>query len=315
MGISIIFAGCQGISSLFATPTSQYRERESALVGLTKFPPEDDPSPPILHVEGWQQPVPLDGPITTGGLEDSPFITPDGEELYYFFTPSILSPPEQQVLDGVTGIYVSKRTGEGWGEPERVVLQDAGKLSLDGCHFISGDEMWFCSVREGNMREIDFWRARRVGGRWQDWENAGALLNLTYMVGELHFTADGKSIYYHSNRPGGAGGLDIWVTTQEGGVWTEPENLTGVNTTTDEGWPFLSSDGKTLWFTRPFHGSPGIFRSQLGEGQWSEPELVVSQFAGEPTLDDAGNLYFVHHYIVGGEIEDADIYVAHKIED
>ena len=135
------------------------------------------------------------------------------------------------------------------------------------------------------------------------------------MVGELHLSSDGKSLYYHSNRPGGYGGLDIWVTTQEGGVWTEPENLSAVNTTADEGWPFLSSDGKTLWFTRPYQGSPGIFRSQLVGGHWNEPELVVSQFAGEPTLDDAGNLYFVHHYIIGGEIKDADIYTAYKIED
>ena len=45
---------------------------------------------------------------------------------------------------------------------------------------------------------------------------------------------------------------------------------------------------------------------------WSEPEMIVSQFAGEPTLDDADNLYFVHHYYKAGVMIEADIYVAYR---
>jgi hypothetical protein len=37
------------------------------------------------------------------------------------------------VIDGVTGIDVSKKVNGAWQKPERVVLQDAGKLALDGC--------------------------------------------------------------------------------------------------------------------------------------------------------------------------------------
>jgi hypothetical protein len=48
-------------------------------------------------------------------------------------------------------------------------------------------------------------------------------------------------------------------------------------------------------------------------GGWSEPELIVSQFAGEPTLDDAENLYFVHHFFSAtGQMLKADIYVAYR---
>ena len=54
------------------------------------------------------------------------------------------------------------------------------------------------------------------------------------------------------------------------------------------------------------------FRSQKTDGEWDEPELVVSQYAGEPTLDDAGNLYFVHHYFSQGQMIEADIYLATK---
>jgi hypothetical protein len=41
------------------------------------------------------------------------------------------------------------------------------------------------------------------------------------------------------------------------------------------------------------------------------PELIVSQFAGEPTLDEQGNLYFVHHFTADGELIEADIYAAY----
>jgi hypothetical protein len=90
--------------------------------------------------------------------------------------------------------------------------------------------------------------------------------------------------------------LDIWYSEYRNGDWQEPINITSVNSDEDEGWPFISSDGNELWFLRYYKGSPAIFRSKQIGNTWQSPELIVSQFAGEPTLDDAGNLYFVHHY-------------------
>jgi len=87
-------------------------------------------------------------------------------------------------------------------------------------------------------------------------------------------------------------------------------NLEAVNTTEHEGQPFISSDGNELWFTRRHRGTPGIFRSMKVDGNWQKPELIVSQFAGEPTLDDAGNLYFVHHFFEDNQMIEADIYLA-----
>ena len=56
------------------------------------------------------------------------------------------TPVEKQLLDGVTGIWVSHWQEGQWQEPERVWLQDKGELSLDGCTFASGDKMYFRSV-------------------------------------------------------------------------------------------------------------------------------------------------------------------------
>ncbi|MFQ5380903.1 MAG: hypothetical protein ACE5EF_04675 [Dehalococcoidia bacterium] len=115
-----------------------------------KVRPADDPLPPVLHSDEWEPPVPLPYPVNSAGAEDSPFVTPDGGELYFFFTPDPSVPAERQVIDGVTGIYHSVLEDGTWSEPERVWLVDEGDLSLDGCEFVQGDVMWFCSVRAGS---------------------------------------------------------------------------------------------------------------------------------------------------------------------
>jgi hypothetical protein len=131
-------------------------------------------------------------------------------------------------------------------------------------------------------------------------------------MGEMHITADGNEIYFHTGRAGGKGGFDIWVTRKFNNEWQAPENIEAINTADTEGWPFVTQDGKELWFTRWYLGSPAIFRSQKINGQWSTPELIISQFAGEPSLDNDGNLYFTHHFYWDGKQLDADIYVAYR---
>lgn len=262
-----------------------------------------------MRSQDWADPIPLPGPINTAGAEDSPFIAPDGR-LYFFFTPSLAVPAERQLFDGVTGIYVSSPGADGWQEPTRVVLQEQGKLALDGCEFVGNDRLWFCSARE-RWSGINWFVADWTGGAWRDWQPAAALLPQDTQVGELHFAADGQTLYFHSDRQAGAGGRDLWMAVRDAsGMWSPSVNVAEVNTEADEGWPYLSPGGAELWFTRTYLGSPCVFRSVRQDGRWSEPELIVERFAGEPTLDAAGNLYFVHHYVRDGKLIEADIYVA-----
>lgn len=280
--------------------------------GAIKVVPTLDTLPPRLHSDEYEVPVPLDSAVNTAGGEDSAFVMPDGNTLYFFFTPDVSIPAEKQLLDGVTGIYVSREQNGRWQPATRVVLQSENKLALDGCAFVQGDTMWFGSAREGNYRGVDIWTARLKDGRWTDWQNAGEQLNLAYEVGELHITADGNEMYFHSPRSGGQGEYDIWVTNRADGEWQLPQNVGVVNTTGTEGWPFVTQDGNELWFTRTYQGSPAIFRSKRANGQWQPPELVISQFAGEPSLDNAGNIYFTHHFFKDGRMIEADIYVAYR---
>jgi hypothetical protein len=267
--------------------------------------PETDAQPPRVHSSEYEQPIPIPGRVNTAGGEDSPFISADGNTLYFFFTPNVNVPAEKQLLDGVTGIYMSQKVNGMWNGPQRILLQDYGKLALDGCEYVLENRMWFCSTREG-FSGIEWFTADFADGRWQNWQLAD--FPQAYQVGELHLSADGKQLFFHSPRPGGKGNLDIWVSTLEGGKWQEPDNLEAVNTPDLEGWPALNPDETELWFYRNF----SIWRSKKVNGSWQPPELIISHLAGEPTLDAGGNLYFTHHFYKDNKMIEADIYVAFR---
>jgi len=260
----------------------------------TKITPEMDENPPISLSDEYDFPIPLPGSVNTAGGEDSLFITPD-----------VRLPAEQQLGDGVTGIYVSSRNDDGWGEVSRVLLQEPDRLALDGCAFVAGDVIWFCSTREG-YSGINWFTAESIDGRWQKWEMVN--FDPSFQVGELHLSMDGREMFFASNRAGGSGGLDIWVSESVGGIWQTPEPVTAVNTAANEGWPALSPDGSQLWFSRDY----GIWRSLKVNDLWQAPEEIIAPLAGEPTIDQAGNVYFVHHFFSGDTMLEVDIYLAYR---
>jgi hypothetical protein len=295
------------------------RMREATIpVDVIKMTPQNDPAPPRLEPgfkAFWYDPVPLGPTINSAGAEDAPFITPDGQNLYFWFTGDPSVDVQDQAKDPLTGIYVTHKENNAWEQPERLYLQYFDQLALDGAHTIWNDTMWFASVREGNFNGMDMWSARHVDGKWTAWRNLGEKINRDYQIGEMHISADGSELYFDSKRPGGMGGKDIWVSYLVDGEWGQPQPISAVNSELDEGWPFITQDMSELWFTGTY-GGPAIFRSLKVNGVWGTPELVLSPMAGEPSLDAAGNLYFVHHRWdeVQQRVSEADIYVCYRID-
>ncbi len=290
------------------TDELQQKNREEVIPdSAIKMTPETDLFPPILHSNEYEEPVPLPGPVNTAGAEDSPFIPINRNEFYFFFTPDVKVPIEKQLLDGATGIYAAELDDGIWKNENRVKLQDQDKLSLDGCTFVKGDTIWFCSAREG-YSGLHWFTAEFIDDEWTHWELAD--FNPDYQVGELHIHKD--ELFYHSNKDNGKGGTDIWMLSRIDGEWANPVNIEVVNSEADEGMPYITPDRKELWFNRFYFGTPAVFRSKILNGQWQEPELIISQFAGEPTLEAEGNIYFVHHFYIDGEMIEADIYVAYR---
>ena len=273
-----------------------------------KIFPEIDLYPVKSETDEYEDPVALPYPVNTAGAEDSAFIMPDGKTLYVWFTPDVNNPVERQVLDGVTGIYVFNQVDGHWSFPERVILQDPGKASLEGCEFVLGNKMWFCAAREG-YSGLHWFTAELIDGKWQNWQLAD--FKPEYEVGELHISADGSELYFHSSRSGGLGGYDIWMSRNINGEWSEPINITIVNSPQIDGWPFLSQDGQELWFTRG-NGAPVLYRSLKVDGNWTEPVKMFSHFSGESSMDNQGNIYFTHHFYKEDHMLEADIYIAKK---
>lgn len=114
---------------------------------------------------------------------------------------------------------------------------------------------------------------------------------------------DGKHLYFMSDRPGGYGGTDIWVSDLKEGRWMPPRNLGDkINTAQNEGYPFMHPNG-SLYFASKGHANFGgydIFRARpLGNGvDWLEAENLGRPFnsAKDDTyflLSDVGSSGFV----------------------
>ena len=308
--VLVCLAGCR-------KPWPFLEDRYSKIpADAVKGTPATDPFPPFTVSAEYEAPVPMTGPVNSAGAEDSPFITPDGQEFYFFFTPDVRVPVNQQLLDSVTGIWSCRLEGGNWTEPKRVVLSN--DVALDGCEQAIGDTLWFASTRSSDMLgNIDVFHAVRRDGEWADWRNAGKQLNVDYDIGEFHLTSDHQTMYFGS--PEGTSDYDLWRMQRNATGWDAPVRLgTNVNDSHNQSQPYVSTDMHELWYTSWCDTimGPCVYRCKLDStGNWGPAELIVGRFAGEPTLDDAGNLYFVHHYFTGANNDtmlEADIYLCRK---
>ncbi len=105
------------------------------------------------------------------------------------------------------------------------------------------------------------------------WKSAKAFVHngAGYSTGYPCFSPDGKALFFASDRPGGFGGYDLYVSYRTGSSWSTPENLgPAVNTLGNEITPFF--DGAALYFASDFHkgfGGFDIFKAEQSNGRWS----------------------------------------------
>ncbi len=221
----------------------------------------------------WSAAVNLGPAINSAFSDQGPAISKDGLSLYF-------TSDRPEGLGGPFDMYVSQRASvdDPWGSPVNLgptvnTAFDEGEpgLSRDG-HFL-----FFQSKRPGGFGGIDLWVSYREHTHddfdWQPAVNLGAGVNSAADdQGPSYFEneEDGApQLYFGSSRPGGLGGNsnrvgsigagDLWAATRESTLdaWSTPVNLgSPVNTSSQEQAPYLSSDGKTLFFSS---GRPGGF--------------------------------------------------------
>jgi len=156
-----------------------------------------------------------------------------------------------------------------------------GMFTRDVAISPDGKEIYFC-VAIGNYTYSTILYTKEKNGLWLPPEIVPFSGGPGVMDFEPALSADGKRLYFLSNRPDGeepVGDQDIWVVERNAEGWGLPQNLgEPVNTDGGEFFPSLTSDG-TLYFTRNEKGSAlnHVFRSRWVDGKFQEPELLPEQ--------------------------------------
>jgi hypothetical protein len=142
---------------------------------------------------------------------------------------------------------------------------------------------------------------------------------------EPAFSADGKTLYFASNRPLSGDQIkdfDIWKVTRQGDNWSEPTNLGNViNTTTDEFYPSVAKNGN-LYFTATYKGGPGredIYQSVFKDNVYQKPvaldTVVNTKFYEFNAFVDPAEQYII--FTSYGRKDDTgggDLYISRKNE-
>lgn len=176
--------------------------------------------------------------------------------------------------------YESRWDVDSWQEAEMLVGQINSPDFNEGAHCISpdGKYLFFTGCNwPGGLGSCDLYVSRREDNAWGAPHNLGGPINSKGWEAQPAISADGKTLYFVSNKAGGFGGYDIYCSTlQDNGKWSAPQNLgSQVNSAFDESAPYIHGDGKTLYFASdgwPGFGRKDIFMTQReADGVWSTP--------------------------------------------
>ena len=219
------------------------------------------------------------GPAINSPWDDyKAILSPDGDQFY--FTSRRRYSPKQlpNRYDGKyeEDVYVSVGEGNGWSpavrldKPVNTRYNDAAlAISPDG------KELYVYNGKKGNGDILSY---KKKNGLWAKPVKVTAKINSRWQESSLCISADSNTVYFVSqHKKLTHGGKDIFVVHRgPDGIWSDPEPLdTTVNTVWDEESPWISADGRTLYFSSQGHNSMGgfdVFRTTMGEdGRWSPP--------------------------------------------
>lgn len=152
-----------------------------------------------------------------------------------------------------------------YNEGAQSISQDGKYLFFTGCN------------RPDGLGRCDIYISQKKGDDWSKPFDLSPPINTPGWESQPSISADGRTLYFVSNRKGGYGGYDIWKSTLTANGWGEPENLgPNINTPYDEQSPFIHPDDSTLYFSSngwPGLGGKDLFVSRLGkDGKWKKPE-------------------------------------------
>jgi outer membrane protein OmpA-like peptidoglycan-associated protein/tetratricopeptide (TPR) repeat protein len=208
-------------------------------------------------------------------------------------------------------MFVFTRRGEGFREDffECTILGNKkyskaklinGDINFEpskGAINISQDGEWLLFAGynfRGGYGDFDLYISYNTPTGWSEPENLGRNINTESWESSPSLSPDKRALYFSSNRPGGYGGKDLYVSYRlPNGKWGPAKNMgPSINTAGDELAPFIHADNSTLYFTSdglPGYGNSDIFICRKGpNNEWGTPENL-----GFPinTIENEGSLF------------------------
>jgi serine/threonine protein kinase len=257
----------------------------------------------------WGEPVNLGPKVNTQASETPTCISYDGLELYFIDYPA---PYRRPGGHGNSDIWISRRASKGdpWAEPVNLdppvsTSDDEGDASISA----DGLTLYFHSDRRGAIGRNDLLATTRATkrGRWGLPANLGPTVNSPGIDSQPCILADDLVLLFGSDRTGGLGGHDIYITRRSAidQPWSKPVNLgPTVNSPMTDWHPCISPDGSTLIFASDRPGGPGgydLWQVQIiptvdlnGDGtvEIKDLETLVAYWGqNEPSVDIAPRLF------------------------
>ncbi len=190
----------------------------------------------------------------------------------------------------VNSILYSKKIKGRWQIPVDITAElnageDCSSCSLNN----DGTELFL--YKTGNY-DGEIYSSNFVNSTWTPIKKLNRNINTKFYESHAAISADGRKLYFTSNRDGGAGNLDIYVSEKDGmGDWGPAKNLGSViNTPFNENTPFITVNDSILCFSSEGHNSMGgydIFKSLKSGNDWKTPTNI-----GYPINTSDDDLFF-----------------------
>lgn len=176
------------------------------------------------------------------------------------------------------------------------IAGDINDEPFKGAISVSADGEWMIfagNIGNNSHDNFDLYICYATPTGWSEPQNLGSNINTGYWESAPSLSPDKRALYFSSNRPGGYGGADLFVSYRdEKGVWGKAVNMgPTINTAGDETAPYIHADNQTLYFTSsglPGYGGTDIFVMRKAyNGTWSIPENL-----GYPinTIENEGSI-------------------------
>jgi len=189
-------------------------------------------------------------------------------------------------------VFYSRKENDKWSYP----INLTPSFELDGnsyCTGLSWDGTEIFVYRSDGF-DGNIYYSSRIEDKWTKLEKLNDHINTKYWESHASLSPDGKTLYFTSNRKGGCGGLDIYQSVRSGKTnWGIPVNIgPTVNSGYNEDTPFITGDGKTLYFSSQGHYNMGgydiFYTTLLSNNRWAKPLN-----AGYPVNSTDDDLFFV----------------------